>query len=127
MAIAAQVHDRFKLFAGTLDADGHPGALAASVAKWAAAASVAPKSIGIEFVESTKQLILSVGYRDDEPGYAVTLASTKIGKLGALDPGELERLEAALATAAASARNVICHELYVTDANELYVVTMSHA
>jgi hypothetical protein len=126
MTIEAQVHDNFKLFAGKPDAAGHIGALAGEVAAWAAKANVAPKSIGIEFIESSKQLILSVGYRSDEPGYKVKLASAKIGRLGTLDAGELERLERAMGNAAANQQDVICHELYVTDANELYVVTMSH-
>ena len=127
MTVKAQVHDLFKLFVGTLDAGGHIKDLAKQVADWASSGKVAPKSIGIEFIESSKQVILSVGYRDDEPGYGVTLASNKIGKLAELDRYELEKLERALALAAGNQPNVICHELYVNAKNELYMVTMSHA
>ena len=127
MTVKGQVHEAFKLFAGKLDGGGHITELAKQVTAWAASGKVAPKSIGIEFVESTKQVIFSVGYRSDEPGYGVTIASTKIGKVSALDAAELGRLERALTEAAATASDVICHELYVSDANELYMVTMSHA
>ena len=125
-SIDAQVHDSFKLFAGKLDAAGHISDIAAQVAAWSAGKKFSPKSVGIEFIESTKQVILSIGFRDDEEGYGVKLASAKIGKLGGLEADELVRLERALGSAAANQQNVICHELYVTDANELYIVTMSH-
>ncbi len=127
MTVKAQVHEAFKLFAGKLDSGGHITELAKQVTAWAASGKVAPKSIGIEFVESSKQIIFSVGYRQDEAGYGVKIASAKIGKVSALDAGELSRLERALTEAAAAQSDVICHELYVTDANELYMVTMSHA
>ncbi len=54
--ITDQVHTKFKLFTGALDQTGHIGRLADEVAAWAKAARVAPKSIGIEFVEKSKQL-----------------------------------------------------------------------
>jgi hypothetical protein len=127
MTVKAQVHDSFKLFAGKLDSAGHIGDLAKQVSAWAASANVAPKSIGIEFVEHSKQVIMSIGYRSDEPAYGVTVASSKIGKIDKLDAAELTKLEGQLGKAAAGQANVICHELYVTDANELYMVTMSHA
>jgi hypothetical protein len=127
MAIADQAHDNFKLFTGKLDEAGHIKLVAPEVEKWVAAKKIAPKSIGIEFIESSKQLILSVGYRDDEPAYNIRLQSQKIGHVGELDAGELERLERAMAGAAQNSRAVICHELYVNDKNDLYIVTMSHA
>ncbi len=125
--IADQVHDKFKLFTGSLDADGNMTALARTVAAWAKDAKVAAKSIGVEFVEGNKKMILSIGYRDDEPGYGITLASSRVGRLAKLDAPELAQLEQAMSAAAANIKNVICHELYVTDANELFVVTMAHA
>jgi hypothetical protein len=127
MTVKAQVHEAFKLFAGKLDGGGHITEVGKQVTAWAASGKVAPKSIGIEFVESSKQVIFSVGYRQDEAGYGVKIASAKIGKISALDAAELSRLERALTEAAAAHADVICHELYVTDANELYMVTMSHA
>lgn len=125
--IADQVHTKFKLFTGTLDASGNIGKLAGEVAAWAKSAKVAPKSIGVEFLEGNKHLILSVGYRDDEPGYGIALASTKVGKIGKLDAADLAKLEQEMSAAAAKQKAVICHELYVTDTSELFIVTMAHA
>jgi hypothetical protein len=125
-AIADQVHTKFKLFAGSLDKAGNIGTLAADVAAWAKGAKVAPKSIGVEFVEGSKKLILSVGYRDDEKPYAVKLTSAKVGVVAKLDAAELTKLEKAMGEAATKHKNVICHELYVTAANELFIVVMAH-
>jgi hypothetical protein len=125
--IASQVHTKFKLFVGTLDAGGNLGPLAGEVAAWAKSAKAAPKSIGIEFLEHSKKVILSVGYRDDEAPYGITIQSQKIAKVGALDAADLGKLEQAMAAAAAKDQRVICHELYVTDTNDMFVVTMSHA
>ncbi|HEX4418685.1 MAG TPA: hypothetical protein VH165_12330 [Kofleriaceae bacterium] len=124
--IADQVHTKFKLFTGSLDSAGHIGGLADQIAAWAKTAKVAPKSIGIEFLEKSKQLILSVGYRDDEPAYGIKLASVQVGPLGKLDAADLGKLETAMGEAAALTQQLICHELYVTDDDVLFVVTMAH-
>jgi hypothetical protein len=124
--IATQVHGRFKVFTGPLAADGTFGDLGEQVSRWASSAKVAPKSIGVEYLESAKKLLLSIGYRDDEPGYGVTLACRRVGTLGALDAADVARLEKLMAEASAKVQNIICHELYVTDANELLMVFMSH-
>jgi hypothetical protein len=125
--IGQQVHTKFKLFAGTLDAGGTLGKIAGEVAAWAKSAKVAPKSIGIEFLEKSHKVILSVGYRDDEAAYGIELKSTKIAKIGALDAANLASLEKAMGDAAAKDQRVICHELYVTDSDDMFVVTMSHS
>ena len=127
MTIATQTHDDFKMFTGKLDDAGHISEVAKQVQTWSEKKTFAPKSIGIEYVEHSKQIILSVGYRTDEDGYAVTLRSQKIGRIGELNADELVRLERAMKAVAQNAQDVICHELYVTEANDLYMVTMSHA
>jgi hypothetical protein len=125
--IAHQVHEKFKLFSGKLASDGTLGDLATEVAAWAKEAKVAPKSIGIEYVESADRVIFSIGYRDDEPGYPITVKSVAVGKLSGFSEGELAGLEKAMATAAAASGHLICHELYVTAKNDLLMVLMSHA
>lgn len=124
--IADQAHSKFKLFSGALDTSGALGPVADEVAKWAKGGKVAPKSIGVEYVEKLKKIVLSIGYRDDEPGYGVKLASSKVGPIGKLEAADLGKLEKAMAEIAGKTKSVICHELYVTDANELFVVTMAH-
>ncbi|MEO8552670.1 MAG: hypothetical protein ABI678_21985 [Kofleriaceae bacterium] len=127
MTVEAQVHHHFKLFTGKLDSAGHIGGLADTVAAWVTAEKVAPKSIGIEYLERAKTLLLSVGYRRDEEAYAIKLSSTKISAVGDIAPGDLERIEQGMAAVASAETNVICHELYVTDSDELFMVTMARA
>ncbi len=125
--IAHQVHEKFKLFSGKLEGDGTLGTLANEVAAWARDAKVAPKSIGIEYVESADRVIFSLGYRDDEPAYDIAIKSVPVGKLAGFSADELGSLEKAMAGAAATSGKIICHELYVTAGSDLLMVLMSHA
>lgn len=127
MSVETQVHENFKLFAGKLSASGDIRELADVVSTWVAQTKVAPKSIGIEFIEHTKTMLLSIGYRksSDEQPYTVELVSTKITRVQEVGAEDLVRIEQGLAAAAAKTKNVICHELYVTDQDELFMVTMA--
>ena len=122
-----QDHDKFKLFAGKLEGDGTLGALGGRIAAWAKEAKAAPKSIGIEYVESADQVIFSLGYRDDEAPYAVSISSVRVGKLGGLGEADLAALERAMCDEASKRGNLICHELYVTAQNDLLMVFMTRA
>jgi hypothetical protein len=124
--IAGQVHGKFKVFNGTLAPDGTLGALGSQVENWVASAKVAPKSIGVEFIESAGSLLLSVGYRDDEPGYPIKLSAVRIGTIESTDAAGLAAIEKSMVGASAKVSNIICHELYVTAKNELLMVFMSH-
>jgi hypothetical protein len=121
-----QDHDKFKLFSGKLEENGTLGALAEEVSAWAREAKVAPKSIGIEYVESEDQVIFSLGYRNDESPYGITLSSVSVGKLG-FSAGEFAALEKAMSEAAARQGSLICHELVVSKAGNLLMVFMSRA
>ena len=123
--VGHQVHSKFKIFTGALEANGSIAALAKEVEAFAKKAKAAPKSIGIEYVEHTKQVLLSLGYRDDEPGYEVTLHTVSLGKLphGAV---ETSALEEKMGEAADKVEKLICHELLVTDQNEFIMVLMAH-
>jgi hypothetical protein len=125
--VAGQVHNKFKVFSGTLGADRTMGGLAREVESWVRSAKVAPKSIGVEYVEAAGRLLLSIGYRDDEPGYAVALTTVEVGRIEALDAPGLAKVEQAMAAATAKLNDVICHELYVTGSNELLMVFMTRA
>lgn len=125
--VKAQVHRKFKVFSGPLGADRTMGALAGQVESWVRSAKVAPKSIGVEFVEAAGRLLLSIGYRDDEPGYAVKLHTVDVGRIEGLDQAGLAKVEQAMASATAGLKDVICHELYVTNENELLMVFMTRA
>src|SRR4051812_21251687 len=122
-----QVHSKFKLFTGTLAADKTIGALAGEIAAFARDNKVAAKSIGVEYLESAKKLILTLGYRDDEAPYPIALQSVSLGKIGSLEGSDAKRLEDAMANACATIDNVLCHELYITDDGDFLMVIMSRA
>lgn len=123
--VGAQVHHRFKVFAGDAGADGGVAALAAEVERFVRERGVAAKSIGVEFLERARKLVLTLGYRDDEPGYPVRLTSRSLGKVDSLD--DLGGLEARMGEAAADLDGVLCHELFVTDEGEFVMVFMARA
>src|SRR5262245_56939546 len=125
--ISQQDHDKFKLFSGKVEGDGTLGALGREIATWASEAKIAPKSIGIEYVESADRVIFSLGYRDDEAPYAVTISSVPVGKLAGFSEGDLAALEKAMSAAATNQGTLICHELYVTAQNDLLMVFMARA
>ncbi len=87
--------------------------------------SIAAKSIGIEFVESTNQYLLSIGFASGQPGYAIKVTEAVAGPLPQND--EAGELCAALESAAAKAGEVICHELYVDAESVVHMVFMAQA
>lgn len=121
-----QVHSKFKLFTGTLGPGASLGKLADDVAAFAAKAKAAPKSIGVEYLEHSNQVVVSLGYRDDEPAYPIKLRSVSLGKVHNFSGAELAPLEAKMADAAAKTPHIICHELLVTADDEFIMVFMTH-
>jgi len=126
MTVQGQVHSRFKLFSGKLGAGGSLGKLATEVADFAKKAKAAPKSIGVEYLEHSKEVVFSLGYRDDQPPYDIKLDTVSLGKVESLSPTELARVEKKMEEAAAKVKDLICHELLVTDQNEFVLVFMKH-
>lgn len=119
-----QYHNKFKVF---IPEAGLPYAeamkqLSGQVADFTKDRKVAPKSVGIEYLESAQRLVLSLGYRDDETGYPVALASISLGKL-TLAP---EAIEQKMSAAAETVKNVLCHEFFVTGDGEFVMVLLSH-
>ena len=122
--IANQVHSRFKVFTGELAADKTIGSLAGQIASFVKESKVAAKSIGVEYIESAARLIITLGYRDDEPWYPVEVNCVSLGKIDALG-SDVAALEQAMSEAAQKQTNIICHELYVTDDREFLMIFMT--
>jgi hypothetical protein len=121
-----QAHSHFKVFTGELAKDNTIGKLGEEVEKWARDKNVAAKSIGVEYLESSKKLVLSVGYTDGEAGYPIKLTSISLGRVGTLDDAETRAsLEKKMEAEAEKLKSVICHELYITDDNEFLMVFMA--
>ena len=123
--IADQVHNHFKVFAGQLDANNSIGALADEVANYVKENGIAPKSIGVEYLEAADRLIITLGYRNDEPGYPIKLSCVSLGQLDAFG-SDFAELEKRMQAASAQQTNIICHELYVTSAHEFLMIFMTH-
>lgn len=126
--IASQVHNRFKVFSGALEPGHRIDALAKKVAEFVASShgKVAPKSIGVEYLESAHRLIVTLGYRDDEPGYPIALHAVSLGRVDHLDGEDFSALEAKMTEAGARLQRVICHELFITEDHEFLMVFMTH-
>jgi len=124
-AIKNQVHTKFKIFVGELAADGSVADLATKVASFAETEGVAAKSIGVEYLESLKKAVITLGYRTDEAPYPIRLQAVALGKLQVL-AADFSALESAMAKAAEKHSNVICHELYVTENQDFFLVLMTH-
>lgn len=124
--IRGQVHTEFRVFAGKARKGNPIAGLAAKVEAFVTAEKIAPKSIGVEYLEATREVILSLGYRRDVSPYQISLIARPIGMLTDTKRKTLAGLEARMSEEAASLRNVICHELLVTETGELTMVFMIH-
>jgi hypothetical protein len=123
-----QIHNKFKIFTGALAADKTIGPLADQIASFVTEHKVAAKSIGVEYLESAKKLIITLGYREgDDESYGVKVTTVSLGKIGGLESGDVSRLEGAMTDACQKVENIICHELYITDDGDFLVVFMSRA
>jgi len=123
--IARQVHDKFKIFSGKPAADGTIGKLADEVAGFANKAKIAPKSIGVAYLESSARLVITLGYRDDEEPYSIKLHCVRLGQVD-IKNNDFTALEKKMGEAGGKHKNIICHELYLMGENDFTVVVMTH-
>ncbi len=113
-------HSEFRVFKGPLqDFDKLKG----QIESFVTTNKVSARSIGIEFIERTKEVLMSLGYAAD----AYTPVTLNIVNLGMLDLNDTEGIARRMSEAARQQRNVICHEHCVTDTNEFHMVFMSQA
>ncbi len=119
--MTTQSHSQFKVFTGAPVHGALPAEVLADFEAFTKDGNVAAKSIGVEYDERTNKLVLSLGYRDDEPGYPVSLKCVSIGILEVVP----ETIAAALSAAAAAEKGVICHEFYIAADGEFFVVFLS--
>lgn len=125
--IEKQEHHHFKIFSGTLGENNSLGTLGEEVASFVAGQRVAAKSIGVEYLETAKRLIITLGYRTDEEFYPVKLTSVGLGKIENLaTQDDFSQLERAISEASRKMKRIICHELYITEGHEFLMVFMTH-
>lgn len=107
-------HNSFKLFVGKFE----NGTFSQDEANaFINGSEVAPRSLGIEFLESTSEVVLSVGYEstDSNTGHELTLV-----ELGELDTKDFSALEARMSEEASKLDGIICHEFFVNNENQVF-------
>lgn len=125
-AVQHQSHKSFKIFAGTLGENNSIDDINEEIGKFVTENGVAAKSIGVEFLESANRLIFTLGYRTDEPSYAVKLTSVSLGKADVFGD-DFSALEAKMSEAATNQKDIICHELFVTKDGDFFMAFMTLA
>jgi hypothetical protein len=123
--VQEQVHAQFKVFTGAATTDEAVDGVFSEVERFVAERGVAPKSIGVEYLEAAGRLVFTLGYRADEPPYRVRVTRQSLGTVDSMD--DLSGLESRMASAAAGLANVICHELFVRADGEFVMVFMTAA
>ncbi len=116
-----QVHTKFKVFHGKRAEDGTIGELARQIEDFANSNKVSAKSIGVEYLESADELVMTLGYNDDEH----SPIKIHCERVGTVDKADFSALETAMMQAASNQKNIICHELYITDDGSFYMVFMT--
>jgi hypothetical protein len=125
--VTQQSHAKFKIFTGKLEANLSLGKLATDVEEFARSSKAAAKSIGVEYLEASRTLIITLGYKAGEAGYPIKLHAVKLGVAQNLDSADLASLEKKMEEEAGKLTGVICHELFVTEKREFAMVLMTAA
>jgi hypothetical protein len=125
-SIADQVHTHFRVFAGKAQKVNPIAGVARKAEAWVAAEKISPKSIGVEYLEATREVILTIGYRRGATPYEISLVAQSLGVLADTKRATIAALESQMQLAAAKLKNVICHELLVTEKREFIMVFMTH-
>lgn len=117
-----QVHEKFKLFRSGANS-GNFDKIFKEIEEFANKASRSPKSIGAEYLEASKELILTLGYT--EGSAENNNVKLEVFEIGNLDEDN-ESIEKKIAENASKLKTVICHELFITENNELHMIFMTN-
>jgi hypothetical protein len=112
-------HSQFKIFKGTL---ANVSDLQKSIESFVAENKISARSIGIEFIEHSKEVLISLGYSKEGEHSPVSIGFVNLGKV---DLGNTSAIEKLMSEAAEKQKNVICHELCITDTQEFMMLFMS--
>ena len=118
--VKGQVHEKFKTFKGSsLTGLGVDANLFLQEGKYAA------KSIAV--VADPKGFVMSLGYREDEPHYMVSVVDVSLVKVSSYALPVEDQIDTAITSAADApfVGDVICHSLYSAN-GELHVVFLVH-
>ncbi len=115
-----QKHNKFKLFRGVVSNSGFDS-LFASVENFANEPNRSAKSIGVEYLEGSNELFVSLGYTESEgESNSIKLMLSPIGNLSENDSA----LEEKIYKTTLALNNIVCHAFYVNSKNELTMIFM---
>ena len=112
-------HNQFKVFKGKLESIND---IKGKIESFVIESKVSAKSIGIEFIEHTKEVLISLGYNNDDSSSVISIEVVNFGKI---DLNNTESIERIMSETAQKQKNVICHELCITDKDEFMMIFMS--
>lgn len=117
-----QTHEKFKLFRIS-GINGNFDQAFKQVEEFANQPNLSPKSIGAEFLEKTNELLLTLGYTPATgQSNNIKLKVYEIGKLNE----NTEVIENKIAEKAKQIKTVICHELFVTQNDDIHMIFMAN-
>ena len=112
-------HSEFKVFKGKIE---DIAAIQQAMESFVVSKQVSARSIGIEYIEHSKEVLISLGYSNEGDHVPVSIAMVNLGKVDTNDTTTIERL---MSEAAKKQQNVICHELCITENDEFMMLFMS--
>ncbi len=112
-------HSSFKIFKGKME---DVSRIQTDIESFVVTNQVSARSIGIEFIEHSQEVLISLGYSTEGEFTPVSLALVNFGKV---DLSDTEAIEKKMSEAAQQQKNVICHELCITDKDEFLMLFMS--
>lgn len=121
-------HQReFKVFSGPLSPENTLGSLAEEVSCFVSDQKVTARSLGVEYLESKRKLVLTLGYSRQPADFGVEVQALPLGKIENLmiAADDFSLLEQAMSEASAQVGNILCHELCIAAGNECLMVLMT--
>ncbi len=112
-------HNLFKVFKGKPETIND---VKKKIESYVSKNKVSAKSIGIEFIEHTKEVFISLGYNKEGKYSAISIDAVNLGMVNLEDTKAIEKM---MSAAAKKQKNVICHELFITDKGEFTMIFMS--
>lgn len=118
-----QIHNKFKFFVVPSTDNKLSAKSKKEIFDFVNSGKVTPKSIGVEFIESKSNLIVSVGYSEKKCSEKFDISIKKIGKfLGISDAPSIEKK---MEIAASKMNGIICHEFFTNSDNEIVSIFLT--
>jgi hypothetical protein len=110
--------NKIKLFKSNSDS---PEKILKEVTEFAATQNISAHSLGVEYVEPLDQLIISLGYREEDDPTSIEIIQHTIGNIST---NSLAELESNFKKILDTFEKPICHEFFVNNAFDLIGIFM---